>query len=104
VVPGDVRLAQLPDVPTMRELGLSETGIIPTAYGVFAPAGTAPEVIARLQREFSAIIRSPELKGRLETSALLPGGEGRERFAAYLAAERKRVADIVEALQVPKVE
>jgi tripartite-type tricarboxylate transporter receptor subunit TctC len=103
-VPGAARLAQLPDAPTMKELGLPETGIIPTTYGIFAPVGTPPGAVVRMRKELAAIIQSPELKERLNTAAVLAVGEESAAFAQHLAAEHKRIVDIVEMLKLPKLD
>ena len=58
------RAESMPDVPTMAESGLPGFDVS-TWFGVFAPAGTPPAVVERLNREFTAALRSPEMRERL---------------------------------------
>jgi tripartite-type tricarboxylate transporter receptor subunit TctC len=62
------RSPQLPDVPTLSEVGISGLDV-DSWLGIFAPAKTPPDVIARLRRELRASL--PDLKDRFEKS----GGE-----------------------------
>jgi tripartite-type tricarboxylate transporter receptor subunit TctC len=68
VVVGKARNPQIPDVPTIAEAGVSGLDI-DSWIGIFAPAKTPPEVIARLQREIAA--SAGEIRPRLEAA----GGE-----------------------------
>ena len=68
VVVGKSRNPQIPDVPSIAEAGVSGLDI-DSWIGIFAPAKTPPEVIARLQREIAAA--SAEIRPRLEAA----GGE-----------------------------
>lgn len=76
----------LPDIPTFREMGfdLQATGW----YGLFAPAGTPPDVIARLNTVVVNAIKSPDVRERMLTFAIEPTGTS----AAELAAIMKRDA------------
>lgn len=57
------RLPEWPDVPTLRESGMAFDGMAVNA--LFAPAGTPPAVIARLNAEVAAIMEEPALQARL---------------------------------------
>jgi tripartite-type tricarboxylate transporter receptor subunit TctC len=58
------RIAGLPDVPTVRELGFP--GLELEGWnGLFAPAKTPKDIIDRLQRETAAAVRHPEVMKRL---------------------------------------
>jgi tripartite-type tricarboxylate transporter receptor subunit TctC len=59
----DKRNPSLPDVPTFAEAGLPPLRATSWA-GLFAPAGTPPEITARLNREFAAIINEPDFRAR----------------------------------------
>ncbi|BAT61832.1 tripartite tricarboxylate transporter family receptor [Variibacter gotjawalensis] len=61
VVVSPRRSAIFPELPTAKEaLGVDLDGF-PTWYGFFAPAGTPPEVVARLQREMHAVMKDPAI-------------------------------------------
>ena len=59
------RNAQAPDVPTAAEAGLSGFEVA-SVYGILAPAGTPPAVIARLASELNAILQMPDTLERLQ--------------------------------------
>jgi tripartite-type tricarboxylate transporter receptor subunit TctC len=62
---GPQRTPALPDVPTVAE---SLPGFeVSNWIGLFAPAGTPPEIVARLNAEVQKVMRSPEIEKRLET-------------------------------------
>jgi tripartite-type tricarboxylate transporter receptor subunit TctC len=77
------RIAELPDVPTVRELGyplLEAEGW----NGFFAPAKTPREVVARLNRELAAAVKHPEVAKRLREMAAEPvGSSGAEQEAMF---------------------
>ncbi len=58
-------VASLPDVPTIAASGFRDFEAIQW-YGVVAPAGTPPAVIARLNAEIGRALQTPELKARLD--------------------------------------
>ena len=62
------RLASLPDVPTLNELGFSGMEDY-TWVGLFVPAGVPAEVAQKLNAALLAAVRSPEVKERLEALA-----------------------------------
>jgi tripartite-type tricarboxylate transporter receptor subunit TctC len=74
----------LPDIPTFRESGfdLQATGW----YGIFAPARTPPDVIARLNKVVVEAVKSPEVRERLLAFGLQPTGTS----AAELSTIQKR--------------
>lgn len=85
----------LPDVPTMEEAGLKGFGI-ETWYGVLAPAATPKSVVARLNAQMLAVIRSPEFVKRLALGGCEPLGSSTEEFAARISSETARFARIVK--------
>jgi tripartite-type tricarboxylate transporter receptor subunit TctC len=67
------RTPSLPDVPTFRELGLD--GVTSTSWqGYFAPAGTPPEVIEKLNAEINAVLQDPTAREQLLANAFDPAG------------------------------
>jgi tripartite-type tricarboxylate transporter receptor subunit TctC len=92
---GEKRLALLPDVPTFTEQGYR--GVPANAwFGLFAPAGTPPAIVEKLQREIAAILASPEFKAKevdakgYELIASTPA-----QFAAFLREDSERSARAV---------
>src|SRR5262245_8868993 len=88
------RLPQLPDVPTLSEAGLK--GIdIDMWYGFFAPAATPADLVARLNREITAILGSPEAKTVFEAQGLTPATSTPAALGEIVARDRDRWADVV---------
>ena len=85
-VSGAQRSAQLPDVPTFAEAGLP--GVESYGwYGFFAPAGTPPEVIAKINEATQKFMKTPEFQKVLtDTGSDYVGGTP-EHFAAFVKAE-----------------
>jgi len=77
------RIAELPDVPTVRELGypmLEADGW----NGFFAPAKTPREVLERLNREFATAVKHPDVAKRMREMAAEPvGSSGAEQEAIF---------------------
>jgi len=77
------RITELPDVPTVRELGyavLEADGW----NGFFAPAKTPREVLERLNREFAAAVKHPDVAKRMRDMAAEPvGSSGAEQEAIF---------------------
>jgi tripartite-type tricarboxylate transporter receptor subunit TctC len=83
-VAGDRRLASLPDVPSAAEAGFP--GFAITAWnGLFAPRGTAPEVVAVLSNALSDALDDPETGQRLAAFDAAPPAAA-ERSSAWLRA------------------
>jgi tripartite-type tricarboxylate transporter receptor subunit TctC len=88
------RSSLLPDVPTLEEAGLKGFDI-ETWYGVLAPTGTPPAVIARLNAEMLKIIRSPEFVQRMKDAGCEPLGSTPGEMARRIADETAKFAKIV---------
>jgi len=85
-VTGNARLAQTPDLPTITSSGLPGF-VAETFNGVVAPAGTNPEIIARLSRIIQEIVRDPVISQRMIELGTTPVGDTPEKFRAYLQAQ-----------------
>ena len=83
------RSSAFPNVPTMKELGYPDL-VVETWYGIFAPAGTPHEVIARLNAEVNALLQLPEVRAALEKQGLTAAADKPERLGDMLAAELGR--------------
>jgi len=89
------RSAVAPDVPTLAESGLVgfEVG---SWQGVFAPAGTPPAIVKRLNNEIVKILRLPDVQEKLVGLGAEPVGDTSEEFTALVKAEGVKWADIVK--------
>jgi tripartite-type tricarboxylate transporter receptor subunit TctC len=98
-VGGEKRRKALPDVPTMAELGYPGFEI-EGWLGVFVPAATPKEIVAKLSEELARIIASPEGIAGIETLSLVPVGGSAETFEKVLRHDYERWADVVKATGV----
>lgn len=90
------RVPKAPEVPTIAEAGVPDYEALQW-YGLLAPAGTPKEIIARLNKEAVAILRSAEVTGRLANDGGIVVASTPEEFAAYLRAETEKWAKVVKA-------
>jgi tripartite-type tricarboxylate transporter receptor subunit TctC len=82
------RIASLPEVPTLDELGIK--GFEVTAWqGLFVPHGTPPEIVARLTQEMHKAITTPEVKARLEEFGLDVAPTDGPALAAFVQQETR---------------
>ena len=96
---GEKRRTQLPDVPTLAELGYPGFEI-EGWLGVFVPAGTPKDIVAKLSTELARIIASPEGVAGIEALSLIPVGGTAEAFDKALRRDLARWADVVKATGV----
>jgi tripartite-type tricarboxylate transporter receptor subunit TctC len=89
-VAGPVRLAGFPDVPTMAESGFEGIGT-PHWQGLFAPGGTATEIVELLHRTVAQALRSPEVRAAFEpVDVRVTPSASPAAFAADIRAEQAR--------------
>jgi len=92
-IAGDRRLASLPNVPTLKEQGIPLR--FATWAGLFAPAGTPREIVARLSEETVKAVRSADVGERLSALGFETYGVPAEAFARIVQADVTRMADII---------
>jgi tripartite-type tricarboxylate transporter receptor subunit TctC len=89
------RLAQLPDVPTVAEMGHKDFETSQW-YGILAPAGTPVDIVKRLQEESLKALRSNAVTERFAADSAVGGGGPPAEFAAYIAQQQKVWSQIVK--------
>jgi len=95
------RAPALPQVPTFDESGVK--GYEATNwFGLFAPAKTPKDVVARLNTEIDKVIRTPELATRFANDSLEVVGGPPESFARFVRAEIDKYAKVIQAAGIPK--
>ena len=95
-VTGTTRSAMLPDVPTVSESGVPGYSVN-SWYGVFAPAGTPASIIARLNREIGAGLKTPEVSKRLVDLGAEVAVTTPEEFQQIVRDEIRKWAKVVKA-------
>ena len=87
------RFETLPEVPTMAEAGYP----LEAAYwfGLAAPAGTPPAVLAKLEAALSEVLAMPDLRKRMTEMGAVVTPLGSRQFGDYIRAEMAKWADVI---------
>jgi tripartite-type tricarboxylate transporter receptor subunit TctC len=91
--PAPARLAALPEVPTLAELGYAVD--VRDWHGVVAPAATPKRIIAALGAALSEVLALPDVKERLARVGLEPAESSADAFALHIRAEVQKWARVV---------
>jgi tripartite-type tricarboxylate transporter receptor subunit TctC len=102
VVSGRERDPQLPDVPTLAEVGVADAVVEPW-FGYMAPRGTPPHIVARLNALLNEANADPAVQERLRNLGARPEGGPPERFAAHVQSEIARWRTVVEANRIERI-
>ncbi len=89
------RMADLPDVPTMKEAGADVEAVLWS--GIFAPKATPPAIVKKLQDEFIRIARLPDIVARMKLLSIDAVGNSSEEFAHIIAADIERWTAVARA-------
>ena len=85
----------LPNLPTFAELGLPSVNVA-LWYGLMAPVGTPPDIIARLNREVNQALKSPDVLERFAAQGTEALGGSPEQAAAYVKQELDRWGPVIK--------
>jgi len=96
-VTSTVRSPLLPDVPTLQEAGLADFEATSWA-GIVAPAGTPPDIVAKLNKTINAIIDTPDFKAAMNGGEVSPMSAS--EFGTFIAEDRKRWGDVATAIRL----
>jgi tripartite-type tricarboxylate transporter receptor subunit TctC len=98
-VTGDKRSATLPKLPTVSESGVP--GYVVTSwYGIFAPASTPKDVLARLHAATVRSMAAPDMREKLAVEGADPTSSSPEQFGAFVRAEIERWGKVVRTAKV----
>jgi tripartite-type tricarboxylate transporter receptor subunit TctC len=93
------RVASLPDVPTMAEVGLPDVEV-GSGVGLVAPAGTPGAVIETINREIAAIIADKGFHERMEKIGVDVVGTTAAAYAKFLAEDYVKWGKVVTAAKI----
>jgi tripartite-type tricarboxylate transporter receptor subunit TctC len=87
------RFETLPEVPTMAEAGYP----LEAAYwfGLAAPAGTSPAILAKLESALAEVLAMPDLRKRMTEMGAVVTPLGSRQFGDYIRAEMIKWADVI---------
>jgi tripartite-type tricarboxylate transporter receptor subunit TctC len=89
------RAPTAPEVPTTVEIGMPEL-MIENWYGMIAPAGTPPAIVAELNRITTSALADPAVKAKLAEQGLTTVGNTPEQFRAFIASETAKWAKVIK--------
>lgn len=92
---GKERWPDLPNTPTMAEAGIPDA-VSDTFQALFAPAGTPPEVMAKLSKEIIAVLAQKEVRDALWTAGLKVTAGSPEALRARITQEVPMWRDVIE--------
>jgi tripartite-type tricarboxylate transporter receptor subunit TctC len=101
-VTGKDRFPIVPNIPTAIESGMLPGYDVTTWYGFFAPRGTPPEVVAKLNKTLNAVITEDAVRERLGKAGVIVQGSTPEAFTTFLAAEYARWDKVREAAGIQR--
>ncbi|MGH8790916.1 MAG: Bug family tripartite tricarboxylate transporter substrate binding protein [Cupriavidus necator] len=92
------RVPTLPDVPTLIEQGIDFEA--EGWYGLFAPAGTRPDIVMRLNAELNKALELPEIRDRLLSINFVPQPTTPEQFSDVLKSDYAKWGKIINTLGI----
>jgi tripartite-type tricarboxylate transporter receptor subunit TctC len=96
---GNQRYERLPEIPTIAEAGLKGFEAN-NWYGLFAPAGTPREIVARVHAETAKALAMPDVKARLLDAGIIATPSTPEQFTGYIKSETQKWAKVVKAANI----
>jgi len=89
------RMAEMPDVPTMKEAGADVEAVLWS--GIFVPKDTPPAIVKKLEAEFARIARLPDVEAKLKALNIESVGNSSEEFSKIIASDLERWAAVARA-------
>jgi tripartite-type tricarboxylate transporter receptor subunit TctC len=95
----ETRSPTLPNIPTFQEAGFKGMAL-DQWFGVFVPAGTPPDIIARLNSEFGKALTDEKVRASMLKAANEPVGGPPERFATLVRNDSAKYARLAKELGI----
>ncbi|MGC3984447.1 MAG: tripartite tricarboxylate transporter substrate binding protein [Pseudorhodoferax sp.] len=94
------RQSLLPQVPTLAELGVTQTVLLPTTFSVFAPPGTPAAVTGPFGDAVRAVLAEADTAARLAPLGLEPAAATPQQMQAALAAQAPQLASVIHEANI----
>jgi tripartite-type tricarboxylate transporter receptor subunit TctC len=96
------RIADLPELPAVAE---TVPGYVGTTWlGMFAPAGTPPEIVRKIQAAVAKVVHRADVKEKLARLGMYPVANAPEAFAKYIAEDTEKWGRVIRDAGIPKLE
>ena len=96
------RLKEVPGVPAIAE---SLPGYVGSTWlGLFAPAGTPPQIVNKIHGTFAALVREPELRDRMIGLGMYPVANTPAEFASFLETDARQWERVIRDAKMQKIE
>ena len=89
----------MPNVPTLGQDGMKQFDV-ENFYAVYAPKGTSPAVIAKLEKEIRKILTNPDFKARMATQGIHPQFANSEKLSEITANEANKWEKVVKSANI----
>jgi tripartite-type tricarboxylate transporter receptor subunit TctC len=99
VVAAPQRLAQLPNVPTFKEVGLEPVNRM-AYYGIYGPKGMPKDIVDKINAGVRKALEDPAVKKRIEETGSIIIANTPEQFAAQIKAEFDVYKKVVESAKL----
>ena len=100
-VSGPKRSPQLPDIPTVAEVGGGSDTVVPTYFTYAVAAGTPRAIVTKLNAELSRAQAAPEVAQRLVAAGLEPQTTTPEEFTQGVKRDTERFGKLIKGLGIP---
>lgn len=97
------RLSGLPQVPTMAEAGLPDLEFR-FWTGIFAPAGTPPAIVKKLETEINRILKMPEVVAQMANTQVIAQGSTSEELYKLLATDLIKWTQVADTAKMKKLD
>jgi tripartite-type tricarboxylate transporter receptor subunit TctC len=99
-VAADKRIPELPNIPTLKELGVPM--VANAWYGVMLPAGAPKDITEKLNSAFNKVLKDPDVRKSLQGIGAQVDGGTVSDFTKFSQSEIKRYEGIVRMSGAPK--
>jgi tripartite-type tricarboxylate transporter receptor subunit TctC len=93
------RIAQLPDVPPIAEVGVPGFEVN-VWYGLLAPRGTPQKIVAKISADVSRIVKTPETRERFAGLGADSEGTTPDAFKSYFSADVEKWAKVMKSTKL----